>query len=83
MNKTNINGYCPHCNADLDGDLVIDYPLNQGKTMEEAIEYASNYAGWQQHGENNRWGRQIGIYDMGKDRTTGYKCPDCNGEWKR
>jgi hypothetical protein len=42
MNPHNINGYCPHCNANLDGDLIINYPLSQGKTMDEAIKYASN-----------------------------------------
>ena len=73
----NINGYCPHCNADLDGELVIDYPLKQGKTKAEAIEYASSYQGWKEHGELNRWNRKIGICDIGKDRTTSSKCPDC------
>lgn len=79
--ETNIHGYCPHCNANLDGELVIDYPLSQGKTMEEALEYAAYYAGWEEHGAKNRWGRQIGIYDMNSDRTIEYKCPDCNGTW--
>ena len=79
----NINGYCPHCNANLDGDLVIDYPLSQGKTLEEAIDYARFYSGWDKYGVDNKWGRQIGIYDMEKDRTTKYKCPDCGGEWSR
>jgi hypothetical protein len=46
---TNINGHCPHCNANLDGDLIINYPLSQGKTMEEALNYASFYAGWNEH----------------------------------
>jgi hypothetical protein len=80
-NPPNINGYCPHCNANMDGDLVIDYPLSQGKTMEEAIEYASSYTGWGKHGILNRWGRQIDIYDMRKDRTVAYKCPDCGKEF--
>lgn len=79
----NINGYCPHCNADLDGELVIDYPLSQGKTYEEALAYAASYNGWDKHGEKNRWGRQIAIYDINSDRTTHYKCPDCSGTWKR
>lgn len=74
----NINGYCPHCKANLDGDLVIDYPLKQGKTKAEALEYASNYAGWDKHGELNRWGRKIGEYDPITDLTTSWKCPDCN-----
>lgn len=23
--------------------------------------------------------REIGVYDFAKDRTVGYKCPDCGG----
>jgi hypothetical protein len=53
---SNIHGYCPHCNANLDGDLVIDYPLSQGQSMEEALEYASEYSGWNQHKEKT-WDR--------------------------
>ena len=33
--------------------------------------------------EKGRWGRAIGIYDMEKDRTVRWKCPDCNHEWPR
>ena len=79
----NINGHCPHCNVSLDGDLVIDYPLSQGKSMEEALEYAKFYAGWSEHGEDNRWGRAIALYCMDRDRTIGYRCPDCNETWER
>ena len=79
----NIHGYCPHCNANLDGDLVIDYPLSQGKSMDEALEYAKFYAGWEEHGEANRWGRAIGLYCRDRDRTIGYRCPDCDGTWER
>ena len=70
----NINGYCPHCNADLDGELVIDYPLKQGKTKAEAIEYASFYQGWSEHGELNRWNRKMGFAENIK---TTWRCPDC------
>ena len=80
---SNIHGTCPHCNASLDGDLVIDYPLSQGKSMDEALNYAAMYAGWDEHGENNRWGRAIGLYSQLKDCTIGYRCPDCNGVWER
>jgi hypothetical protein len=76
----NINGYCPHCNANLDGDLIINYPLSQGKTMDEAIKYASNYAGYKEHGMLNRWGRAINIYDIDRDRTVAHRCPDCEKE---
>jgi len=80
---SNINGFCPHCKASLDGDLVIDYPLSQGKSRKEALEYAKSYVGWEEFGEDNRWGRQIAQYDRDKDRTVGYVCPDCNGHWER
>ena len=80
---SNIHGTCPHCNASLDGDLVIDYPLSQGKSMDEALAYAKFYAGWDEHGEANRWGRAIGLYSLEKDRTIGWRCPDCNGTWER
>jgi hypothetical protein len=83
MTMSNIHGHCPHCDADLDGDLVINYPLTQGKTVEEAIEYASYYAGWGEHKENNRWGRAIALYDRDRDRTTAYRCPDCGKTWDR
>lgn len=78
-----INGNCPHCNASLDGDLVTDYPLSQGKSKEEALAYAASYEGWNKHGENNRWCRAIALYDVAKDRTTAYRCPDCHKTWKR
>ena len=79
----NIHGYCPHCNADLDGDLVINYPLSQGKSMGEAIEYAKYYTGWEKHRVFNRWGRAIALYDFEKDRATAYRCPDCEKTWNR
>ena len=78
----NINGFCPFCKTSLDGDLVIDYPLSQGKSLVEALEYAASYAGWSEHGDANRWGRAIGLYDMGKDRTIAYKCPDGGQTWE-
>ncbi len=77
MRETNIHGYCPHCKANFDGDLVINHPLSEGKTQSEALEYASHYAGWEMHRASNRWDRKIGIYDYAKDRTVAYKCPDC------
>lgn len=79
---SNINGYCPHCNADLDGDLVINYPLRLGKSVDEALHYASTYRGWDEYGIKNRWNRSRGIYDANLDRTTENECPDCNKRWK-
>jgi hypothetical protein len=68
---------CQHCNIYLLGELVINYPLQQGKTMEEAIAYAKNYSGWEKYGVENRWDLRIGIYDIEKDRTVKYICPNC------
>jgi hypothetical protein len=79
----NIHGHCPHCNANLDGDLVINYPISQGYTPDLVLEYASSYAGWSEHGEKNRWGRAIALYDMRADRTVAYRCPDCEKTWER
>lgn len=78
-----IHGYCPHCNANLDGDLVIDYSLSQGKSKEEALKYSRFYDGWNEHGEDNRWDRAVGLYCEDRDRTIGYRCPDCNETWER
>lgn len=80
---SNIHGTCPHCNADLDGDLVINYPISQGYTPDLVLEYASSYAGWNEHGEKNRWDRAIALYNIEEDRTTAYRCPDCKKTWER
>jgi hypothetical protein len=79
----NIHGYCPFCSANLDGDLVINYPLSQGYTEDLVLEYVASYEGWDEHGEANRWGRAIALYDRDKDMTTAYRCPDCNETWER
>lgn len=47
---------------------------------EEALKYASMYGATKTKG---RWGRQVGIYDVFKDRTVRWKCPDCDHEWSR
>jgi hypothetical protein len=51
--------------------------------MEEALEYASHYAGWNQHKEENRWGRATALYSILKDRVIAYRCPDCEKTWDR
>lgn len=72
---------CPHCNSSLEGGFIIDEMRKQCDTEEQAIEYASNYAGWEEHGLANRWGREIGVYDRGLDMTIAWRCPDCEGMW--
>lgn len=38
------------------------------------LEDVTNYSG-------THWRREIGIYDMGQDRTVAWRCPDCAHEW--
>jgi hypothetical protein len=78
-----IHGFCPHCNSNMDGELIYDTFIEQGKTPEVALEYSKNYAGWEKHGLQNRWGRKIGIYSLNLDRTMEYQCPDCGKKWDR
>lgn len=80
--KTNINGYCPACGVCLDGDLVLETFLKQGKPFSTALEWAKHYCGYSTHGLNNRWGRKICVYDLELDRTTHYQCPDCKESFK-
>lgn len=79
----NIHGFCPHCNANLDGELIISYALESNKSKEEALSYAKSYEGWDRYGELNRWGRVISLYDIKKDKTTAYRCLDCENTWER
>lgn len=79
----NIHGHCPHCNADLDGELIIDCFIQQGVEPEEAERMAAQYDGWNLHGTNNKFGRVLGIYCMERDRVTEWKCPDCGKTWSR
>lgn len=77
----NINGYCPHCGVDLDGESVYKTFLILGAPPLKALERASFYEGWREHGINNKWGRQISIFSREKDRAVEYICPDCNGKF--
>ncbi len=74
------HGYCPKCNADLDGGSVWETGFRMHGSEERADEYAAAYGATRTTG---RWGREIGIYDMEKDMTVRWKCPDCEHEWRR
>lgn len=91
------HGHCPNCNADLNGGSIWEtgynfalttgqdtWPSVPASTREEAEcradKYAAAYGATRTTG---KWGREIGIYDMGKDRTVAWKCPDCDHEWPR
>jgi hypothetical protein len=34
-------------------------------------------------GNHTHFSRRIGIYDMNRDRTVEWACPDCNVRWPR
>lgn len=78
-----MNNSCPHCKVNLDGELIIESFIAQGKDYNEALRSAKYYAGWEKYGVTNRWNRRISIYCRDKDKTIMYKCPDCNKEWVR
>lgn len=54
--------------------------LAQQTAAEAANKVAASYGASRTKG---RWGKAIGIYDMKKDRTVAWRCPDCKGEWDR
>lgn len=66
---------CPHCNANLDAGDIYDTFIEMGHDHERAELNASHY-GWTPE-KPQRFSRIVGQYDWDKDRTIGYKCPDC------
>jgi hypothetical protein len=76
----NEHGYCPNCNKDLDGTLIWDSFFDMYGDVDKADESASMYGATREKG---KWGLKIGIYDMDRDMTTHWKCPDCAHEWPR
>lgn len=91
----NDHGSCPHCGADLNGGSIWEYfykalqetgyyhdasPIPSDEAEKEADRIAANYGATRTEGQ---WGRQIGIYDMERDRTVEWECPDCHGRWNR
>lgn len=93
------HGNCPHCGVSLDGEGIWDTGLQRAwdgshlhygqkgipaKDKDAAYALADKYA--ECYGADRtkgRWGRAIGIYDMERDRTVKWKCPDCEEEWGR
>ena len=74
------HGYCPNCNTDLDGGLIFETFMAKYNDRAKALEVAEMYGATETNGQ---WGREIALYDINKDRTTAYRCPDCNHEWER
>lgn len=76
----NDHGKCPHCNTDLNGGFIWATFFEKYGSEEEADRVSEMYGASKGSG---KWGRQIGIYDLYKDRTVSWRCPDCGGEWSR
>ncbi len=65
---------CPSCGTELNGGLIWETFKNQGNSDTEADRMAKMYGATRTDGY---WGREIGIYDRERDRTTAWRCPDC------
>ena len=77
----NDHGHCPACKADMNGGSIWETMLEKSDGDEaEADRKAEMYGATRTSG---RWGRKIGLYDIGRDRTMQYMCPDCEHIWKR
>lgn len=71
---------CPNCNSNLEGDLIYNTFLEKYGDEVKALETAAMYGATKTDGH---WGREMAIYDRGKDRTVAYACPDCKHQWAR
>jgi hypothetical protein len=76
----NEHGYCPNCNANLDGGSIWQHFYEKYGTERQADETAALYGATKEKGA---WGRAIAIYDRDKDRTVAWVCPDCKHQWER
>lgn len=76
----NEHGFCPNCKMDFDGELIFETFLRKYGDRRKAIETAEMYGATETKG---RWGKRIGIYSIEKDRTSMWRCPDCNHTWSR
>ena len=75
------HGNCPNCGVSLDGGSIWEHFFKEKGSEAEADKIAEMYGATREN--NKQWGRAIAMYDRGKDRTTHYKCPDCNHVWER
>lgn len=58
---------CPACGANLQGSPIPQEHIDKGCYSPGSTHYS----------------RRIGIYDMERDRTVAWHCPDCGHEWPR
>lgn len=76
----NEHGYCPNCNLDFDGGSIWEHFFKETGSEDEADRIAKMYGATRTHGQ---WGRQIGRYDLDKDRVVSWECPACNYSFER
>lgn len=78
---TSKDNTCPNCNVSLDAELIWNHFYELMGDEKEADRVAAMYGATRDNGR--RFRREIGIYDMGRDMTVAFRCPDCLHEWKR
>ena len=66
---------CTHCNFKLEGRLIYLTFLEEYGNHKQALEAAKKYGATKTRG---RWQRDIGKYDIDKDRCVYFTCPNCN-----
>lgn len=81
MKKMTYPKICPSCNSNLEGTDIYETFLEQYKDHVKAHDAAVMY-GWTEESPK-KWCRAIGVYDMRKDRTSHWQCPDCKHVWER
>lgn len=66
---------------DEEGNYITELrKLSAVEAAEQADKTAESYGATREKG---RFGKQIGIYDMAKDRTVAWRCPSCEQERPR
>ena len=76
----NENGFCPHCNADFDGEDILQALLRQGKSPEDSLYIAQNFYGYKDG--HTKFSTKISMYSFEGDGVFHYMCPDCNRIWR-
>ena len=70
---------CPKCKTDLSGGLIYETFLKKYEDEQKALKTAAMYGATKTTG---RWGREIGVYDVERDRVARWRCPDCGHEFR-
>lgn len=72
---------CPKCNKNLEGQDIFEFFFERYQDEERALSAAKMY-GWTK--ENPCCFRLvIGMYSLEDDKTTHWKCPECDHTWER